>query len=45
MRHEKSFVINSRIARQVRAAQKLSDITEVRKTAKQILDRLDHGLA
>ena len=44
MRHEKTFVRNPRIARQVRAAQKLSDIAEVQKTAKQILERLDRGL-
>jgi hypothetical protein len=44
MRHEKTFVKNPRIARQVRAAQKLSDIADVQKTAKQILERLDRGL-
>jgi len=43
MRHEKTFVKNPRIARQVRAAQKLSDIADVQKTAKQILERLDRG--
>jgi deoxyribodipyrimidine photolyase-related protein len=43
MRHEKTFVKNLRIARQVRAAQKLSDIADVQKTAKQILERLDRG--
>jgi len=44
MRHEKTFVKNPRIARQVRAAQKLSDIAEVKRTAKKILERLDRGL-
>jgi deoxyribodipyrimidine photolyase-related protein len=44
MRHEKTFVKNPRIARQVRAAQKLSDIADVQKTANQILERLDRGL-
>jgi len=43
MRHEKTFVKNPRIARQVRAAQKLSDITDVKRTAKNILEWLDRG--
>ena len=41
MRHQDTFVKNPRIARQVRAAQQLSDIDAVRQTAQSILQRLD----
>ena len=43
LRHQETFVKNPRVARQVRAAQQLSDVTEVRSTAKEILRRLDSG--
>ena len=42
--HEKLFAKNPRVARQVRAAQQLSDSKEVRETAVSILSRLDAGL-
>ena len=44
MRHQETFVKNPRIARQVRAAQQLSDIDAVQQTAQSILQRLDAGL-
>jgi deoxyribodipyrimidine photolyase-related protein len=43
MRHQATFVKNPRIARQVRAAQQLSDIEAVQQTAQTILQRLDAG--
>jgi len=43
MRHQDTFVKNPRIARQVRAAQQLSDIDAVQQTAQSILQRLDAG--
>ena len=43
MRHQETFVKNPRIARQVRAAQQLSDINVVQQTAQSILQRLDAG--
>jgi deoxyribodipyrimidine photolyase-related protein len=45
MRHQETFVKNPRIARQVRAAQQLSDIDAVQQTAQSILQRLDAGQA
>jgi deoxyribodipyrimidine photolyase-related protein len=45
MRHQDTFVKNPRIARQVRAAQQLSDIDTVQQTAQSILQRLDAGQA
>ena len=45
LRHEKAFVKNPRVARSVRAAQQLSDVVELKKTAKKILQRLDDGEA
>ncbi len=44
MRHQTTFVKNPRIARQVRGAQQLSNIKDVQKTAKSVLNRLDQGL-
>ena len=43
MRHQATFVKNPRIARQVRAAQQLSDVEAVQQTAQSILQRLDAG--
>ena len=43
MRHQDTFVKNPRIARQVRAAQQLSDIEAVQQTAQTILQCLDAG--
>lgn len=43
MRHQDTFVKNPRIARQVRAAQQLSDVEAVQQTAQAILQRLDAG--
>ncbi len=43
MRHQDTFVKNPRIARQVRAAQQLSDVEAVQQTAQTILQRLDAG--
>lgn len=43
LRHEKAFVKNPRVARSVRAGQQLSDVAEVKITAKKILQRLDAG--
>ena len=44
LRHEKVFAKNPRVARQVRAAQQLSDHEIVRETAVSILSRLDQGV-
>ncbi len=43
LRHQETFVRNPRVARQVRAAQQLSDVDDVRATARDMLDRLDAG--
>ena len=43
MRHAERFVRNPRVAQQVRAAQKLSDIDAVREHAVTVLRRLDAG--
>ena len=43
LRHQETLVRNPRVARQVRAAQKLSDVDEVRRTADRILSQLDSG--
>jgi deoxyribodipyrimidine photolyase-related protein len=43
LRYQDAFVRNPRIARQVRAAQQLSDIEHVQATAASILQRLDGG--
>jgi deoxyribodipyrimidine photolyase-related protein len=43
MRHQERFVRNPRVAQQVRAAQKLSDIDAVREHAVIVLRRLDAG--
>ena len=43
MRHQERFVRNPRVAQQVRAAQKLSDIDAVREHAVTVLRRLDAG--
>ena len=42
-RHEDRFVRNARVARQVRAAQRLSNLDEVRERATEVLLRLDRG--
>jgi deoxyribodipyrimidine photolyase-related protein len=42
-RHETRFVRNPRVAQQVRAAQKLSDLPAVRERAVEVLRRLDAG--
>ena len=44
LRHEKVFAKNPRVARQVHAAQQLSDHEIVRETAVSILSRLDQGV-
>ena len=43
LRHQEKFVKNPRVARQVRAAQQLSDVGDVRATAQSILLRLENG--
>ncbi len=43
LRHQETFVKNPRVARQVRAAQQLSDVGDVQSTARDILQRLDSG--
>jgi len=43
LRHQETFVKNPRVARQVRAAQQLSDVGDVRATAQSILLRLENG--
>lgn len=43
LRHQETFVKNPRVARQVRAAQQLSDVSAVRTTAQHMLERLDAG--
>jgi deoxyribodipyrimidine photolyase-related protein len=42
-RHEERFVRNARVAQQVRAAQRLSDLPAVRERAVEVLLRLDRG--
>ena len=42
-RHQDRFVRNPRVARQVRAAQRLSNLDEVRERATEVLVRLDRG--
>jgi len=42
-RHEDRFVRNARVAQQVRAAQRLSDLPAVRERAVEVLRRLDAG--
>ena len=42
-RHDSRFVRNPRVAQQVRAAQKLSDLPDVREHAVTVLSRLDAG--
>jgi deoxyribodipyrimidine photolyase-related protein len=43
LRHQETFVKNPRVARQVRAAQQLSDVSDVQATAVRILNSLDSG--
>lgn len=43
LRHQETFVKNPRVARQVRAAQQLADVSEVQTTAKSMLSKLDSG--
>ena len=43
VRHRETFVRNPRVARQVRAAEKLADIDDVVLTARTVLERLDDG--
>ena len=43
LRHQETFVKNPRVARQVRAAQQLSDVDDVQRTGQSILQRLDSG--
>jgi deoxyribodipyrimidine photolyase-related protein len=43
LRHQDTFVKNPRVARQVRAAQQLSDVGDVQETADRILKSLDSG--
>lgn len=43
LRHQEVFVKNPRVARQVRAAQQLSDVAEVQLTAQRMLQQLDNG--
>ncbi|MGD9751563.1 MAG: cryptochrome/photolyase family protein, partial [Acidimicrobiia bacterium] len=42
-RHRERFERNPRVAQQVRAAQRLTDLDEVRRHAVDVLDRLDRG--
>lgn len=42
-RHEDRFARNPRVAQQVRAAQRLADLDEVRDRAAEVLERLDRG--
>jgi deoxyribodipyrimidine photolyase-related protein len=42
-RHEERFARNPRVAQQVRAAQRLSDLPDVRERAVEVLGRLDRG--
>ena len=44
LRHHSTFVKNPRVARQARAAEQLSDVEEVRVTARRILRDLDSGV-
>lgn len=43
LRHEDRFVKNPRVARQVRGAQQLSNVDEVKETAQRMLGELDNG--
>jgi deoxyribodipyrimidine photolyase-related protein len=43
LRHQKRFVRNPRVARQVRAAQQLADRDDLQTTAVSIFSRLDRG--
>jgi deoxyribodipyrimidine photolyase-related protein len=43
LRHQETFVKNPRVARQVRAAQQLSDVGDVQATAQSIFLRLENG--
>jgi len=43
LRHQETFVKNPRVARQARAAQQLSDVSDVRAAADRILKSLDSG--
>lgn len=43
LRHQETFVKNPRVSRQVRAAQQLSDVDDVRTTAMTMLKKLDSG--
>ena len=43
LRHQETFVKNPRVARQVRAAEQLSDVSDVQATADRILKSLDSG--
>lgn len=43
LRHQETFVKNPRVARQVRAAQQLSDVDDVQSTALRMLNYLDNG--
>ena len=43
LRHQETFVKNPRVARQVRAAQQLSDVSDVQETAQRMLTQLDNG--
>jgi len=43
LRHQETFVKNPRVARQVRAAQQLSDVDDVQATAVRMLNQLDKG--
>ena len=43
VRHDEQFVRNPRVSRQVHAARKLSDVTQVQDRAQQVLSLLDSG--
>ena len=43
LRHQETFVKNPRVSRQVRAAQQLTDVDDVRTTAMTMLKKLDSG--
>ncbi len=43
MRHDEQFVRNPRVSRQVHAARKLSDVSQVQARAQQVLSSLDSG--
>ena len=42
-RHHDRFLRNARVARQVRAGERLNDMPEVRERAREVLVRLDRG--